>query len=353
MTPITRRRLQNFKANRRAFWSLWIFLALFGFSLFADIFANDKPIMVRFDGETRFPIWQFYSEFDYGGEYATEADYLDPYVQCLIRTAGDGDGCYEDDTLEGDGKTYWAPVRYRFDTIAKGESGSLQPPSSKHWFGTDGQSRDVFARVLYGFRLTVFFALIVTFFSALISITLGAVMGYFGGRIDLYMQRFVEIWSTLPMLFVMILLASLLPINFVTISVIVILFSWTGLVGLVRAEFLRARNFEYVRAAKALGVNDAQIIWRHVLPNAMIATITYMPFLITGAVGTLATLDYFNFGLPPSYPSLGEMAREARTALSAWWLIWAAFFTYTIILSLLVFIFEGVRDAFDPRKVYK
>ncbi len=351
MTPITRRRIQNFKANKRAFWSLWLFLFLFVFTLFSDFIANDKPIFVKFDGEYRFPIWQFYSEYDYGGDYQTEADYLDPAVQCLIRTNGDAT-CFSNANLEGDGRIFWAPVRYRFDTIAKNESGSYQPPSQEHWFGTDGQSRDVFARVIYGFRLTVFFALIVSFFSSVIAILLGGIMGYFGGRIDLIMQRFVEIWSAMPILYIMILISSLLPVGFMIMCLLVIVFSWMGLTGLVRAEFLRARNFEYVRAAKALGVSDFQIMWRHVLPNAMVATITFLPFIITSAVGTLAALDFFNFGLPASYPSLGELAREARSALQAWWLIWAAFFTYALLLALLVFIFEGVRDAFDPRKVF-
>ncbi len=354
MTPITKRRLSNFKANKRAFWALWIFLALFVLSLIAEFVANDKPIMVRYDGKTRFPIFKFYSEYDYGGDYQTEADYLDPVVQCLIRSNGD-ETCFEDtQTPQGNGKIIWAPVRYSFNTIAKEGNGSLNPPSARHWFGTDSQSRDVFARVLYGFRLTVIFAFLVTFSSSVIAITLGAIMGYFGGRVDLYTQRFVEIWSTMPTLFVIIILSSFLDITFLLMVLIVTIFHWTGLVNLVRAEFLRARNFEYVRAAKALGVGDFTIMRRHVLPNAMVATLTYMPFMITGAIGTLATLDYLGVGLPAAYPSLGEMAKEASAAISSgWWLIWAAFATYTVILTLLIFIFEGVRDAFDPRKVFK
>ena len=354
MTPITRRRLSNFKANKRAFWALWIFLGLFILSLFSEFIANDKPIMVRYQNETYYPIFNFYSEYDFGGDYQTEADYLDPLVQCLIRSDGDTT-CFDDDVApQGNGKITWAPVRYSFNTIAKEGNGSLNPPSKRHWFGTDTQSRDVFARVLYGFRLTVLFAFLVTFVTSIFAIFLGAVMGYFGGRVDLYLQRFVEIWSTMPTLFVIIILASFLNITFLVLAFIVTIFQWTGLVNLVRAEFLRARNFEYVRAAKALGVGDFTIMRRHVLPNAMVATLTYMPFMLTGAIGTLATLDYLGVGLPAAYPSLGEMAKEARSVISSgWWLIWAAFVTYTIILTLLVFIFEGIRDAFDPRKVFK
>ncbi len=352
MTPITKRRLSNFRANKRAYWSLWLFAILFIISLFAEFIANDKPILVRYDGDLRMPIFRFYSEKDFGGVYDTEADYLDPVVQCFIVSGGDN-ACITDPEKEGDGFLIWPLVRYKFDTVIKGGDGAYNAPSSTHWFGTDGQPRDVFARVIYGFRLTVFFALIVSSAASAIAIVLGAIMGYFGGRVDLIMQRLVEIWTTMPTFYVMMVIASLITVNFFSISLIVTLFMWTGLVGLVRAEFLRARNFEYVRAAKALGVSDVQIMWRHVLPNAMVATITYMPFIITGAIGTLATLDFFNLGLPDNYPSLGHMAREAAAEQTAWWLIWAAFITYTVILTLFVFIFEGIRDAFDPKKVFQ
>lgn len=351
LSPIAQKRWRNFKRNHRAYWALWLFLALFILSCFAEFIANDRPIYVRYQGENRFPIWQFYSEQDFGGDYLTEADYRDPLVTCLIRTGGNAD-CFQNQQLEGDGIILWPVVKFDYNTVDKTLPTAYQPPSASHWFGTDGQSRDVFARVLYGFRLNVFFAIIVTAASSAIGIFLGGISGYFAGRIDILLQRFVEIWTTMPTLYVIIILASFTQLGFWSLCLVVTLFSWTGLVGVVRAEFLRARNFEYVRAAKALGLSNIKIMHRHVLPNAMVATLTYMPFILTGSIGTLAMLDFLGFGLPASYPSLGEMAGEARTALDAWWLIWAAFFTYTIILALLIFIFEGVRDAFDPRKVF-
>ncbi len=353
-SALTKRRWHNFRSNRRAYYSLWVFLLLFIISLFAEFVANEKPIAVKTQNEWRFPVFSFYSEMDFGGDFLSEADYRSPLVQCLIYNDGN-EICFDDDTVrEGNGAMIWPPIPYSFNTITKDDAGKLQPPSSKHWFGSDSQRRDVLARLIYGFRITVMFAFIVTGVSSIIAIILGAIMGYYGGRIDLYLQRFVEIWSTMPTLFIIIILSSFLQVTFWPLVIIVTLFHWTALVNLVRAEFLRARNFEYVTAAKALGVPDRTIIFRHVLPNAIVATITMMPFLLTGAIGTLATLDYLGFGLPANYPSLGEMAREAKSTLNhGWWLIWAAFLTYSIILSLLIFIFEGVRDAFDPRKVFK
>ncbi|RMD47471.1 MAG: ABC transporter permease, partial [Alphaproteobacteria bacterium] len=302
---LAERRWRNFRANRRAFWSLWIFSLLFVVALFAEFVANDRPLVVSYRGELRFPVVAFYAEQDFGGEFATEADYRDPAVQCLIVTGG-LEGCFDDpegvmaDAEDGEvagqpiarGWMLWPPIPYSFDTINYDVARAPSPPDANHWLGTDDQTRDVLARIIYGFRISTLFAFIVVAVSSAIGITAGAAMGYFGGWVDLFFQRVVEIWHNIPSLYVIIIVSSLFAMNFTLLTVLVALFSWTALVGVVRAEFLRARNFEYVRAAKALGLDDWRIMFRHVLPNAMVATLTMMPFLITGAIGALTSLDF-------------------------------------------------------------
>jgi microcin C transport system permease protein len=367
LSPITQRRWRNFKANRRAFWSLWIFLVLFGLSLFAEVIANERPIVVSFKGETRFPILRFYSEVDFGGDFRTQAVYRDPEVQCLIETGG-AELCLDAPaealaefralgTVEGvpgvKGWMIWPPIRYSYNTVSDVGKPAPSAPDSEHLLGTDNAARDLLARVIYGFRLSVMFALIVTFAASIIGVMAGAVQGFFGGLVDLVFQRVIEIWQSVPSLYIIIIVAAIWRMDFWLLILLMTLFSWTALVGVVRAEFLRARNFEYVRAARALGVRDGTIMFRHILPNAMVATITLLPFLVTGAIGTLAVLDFLGFGLPSNYPSLGEMSLQAKQNLQAPWLAFTAFFTFAIMLSLLVFIFEGVRDAFDPRKTFR
>ncbi len=367
LSPLNQRRWRNFKANRRAWWSLWIFAVLFGISLCAELVANDKPLLVRFNGEWHVPFLRFYPETAFGGDFQTEAAYRDPEVQCLIMTAG-SQACWDDPegflaeardkgTVEGQpvnrGFILWAPVPYSFNTINDIGGAAPSAPDAQHWLGTDDTARDVLARVIYGFRLSVTFALVVTLLTSVVGIAAGAVQGYFGGWVDLIFQRVIEIWGATPTLYVIIIVAAIWRMNFWLLVALMVLFGWTSLIGVVRAEFLRARNFEYVRAAKALGVTDRVIIFRHVLPNAMVATLTMLPFLITGTIGTLAMLDFLGFGLPASAPSLGELTQQAKDNLQAPWLAFTAFFTFAIMLSLLVFIFEGVRDAFDPRKTFK
>ena len=367
MNSLNQRRLRNFRRNGRAFWSLWIFLTLFVLSLFAEFLANDKPLLVSYRGDWRMPIMTFYSEESYGGEFRTEANYFDIAVTCLIKSGGLLDPCFDDpegtieDIADGEfdgqpvesGWIIWPPVPFAFDNHDK-QTGQTapSPPDGRHLLGTDDEARDVLARVIYGFRISVIFAIIVTFCASVIGIAAGAVQGYFGGILDLVFQRLIEIWQATPSLYVIIILGAIIPMNFVILTVLIILFSWTALVGVVRAEFLRARNFEYVRAARALGVSDGKIMFRHVLPNAMVATLTLLPFIVTGAIGTLTGLDFLGFGLPPSYPSLGEIALQAKNNITKPWLAFTAFTTFAVMLSLLVFIFEGVRDAFDPRKTF-
>ncbi len=368
LNALQRRRLANFRSNRRAFWSLWIFLAIFLVTLFAEFVANDRPILIRYQDSFYFPVFRFYSEKDFGGEFETEAEYHSPEVRCLIRTGGveacldDPDGIYQEAVTTGavagkpvehPGWMLWPPVPYSFNTINYDVTTAPSPPDAAHWLGTDDQTRDVVARVIYGFRISVLFALVVAVISSAIGVVAGACQGYFGGWVDLTFQRIVEIWTNMPSLYVIIILSSIFVMNFWLLTLLIAFFSWTSLVGVVRAEFLRARNFEYVRAARALGVRDRTIMFRHLLPNAMVATLTLMPFLITGAIGGLAALDFLGLGLPPSYPSLGELALQGKNRLNAPWLGFTAFFTFSIMLSLLVFIFEGVRDAFDPRKTFK
>ncbi|MEZ5777868.1 MAG: ABC transporter permease [Paracoccaceae bacterium] len=365
LSPLNQRRWRNFKANRRAFWSLWIFLLLFGLSLFAEFLANEKPIVVSYRGEYFFPIFSFYPETTFGGDFRTEAIYRDPAVKCLIRTGGLED-CWDDpetviaDAADGEfagekvetGWLLWPPIPYSYNSI-NNVGTAPSAPDADHWLGTDDTSRDVLARIIYGFRLSILFALIVSVGTSLLGIAAGAVQGYFGGKTDLIFQRIIEIWGGTPTLYVIIILFAILGRSFWLLVGISILFGWPALVGVVRAEFLRARNFEYVRAARALGVRDRVIMFRHILPNAMVATLTLLPFIVTGAIGGLATLDFLGFGLPSSLPSLGELTQQAKQNLQAPWLGFAAFFTFAIMLSLLVFIFEGVRDAFDPRKTFR
>ncbi|WP_054005211.1 ABC transporter permease [Cypionkella psychrotolerans] len=367
LSPLNQRRWRNFRANRRAYWSLILFAALFGLSLFAEVLANDRPLLVEYRGEWRMPFLKFYTETDYGGDFRTEANYKAPEVQCLIVTGGVvdcfdtpedilaavADGSYKAEGFEK-GRIIWPLIPFSYNTINDlGGKAAPSAPDATHWLGTDDTSRDVLARVIYGFRLSVAFALIVTVLTSVLGIAAGAVQGYFGGKVDLIFQRLLEIWGGTPDLYVIIIVFSVWQRSFWILIFLMIAFGWTRLIGIVRAEFLRARNFEYVRAAKALGVSDLVIIVRHVLPNAMVATLTMLPFVVSGAIGSLAALDYLGFGLPASLPSLGQLSRQAQQNLQMPSLTFTAFFTFAIMLSLLVFIFEGVRDAFDPRKTFQ
>jgi microcin C transport system permease protein len=337
VTPLNRRRIENFKANRRGYWSLWIFLILFVGSLFAEVIANDRPLVVRYDGGFYFPFAAYYPETTFGGDFETEADFTDSF---LI------------DIIEKKGWVLWPPVRYSFDThISNLPVPAPAPPSTDNWLGTDDQARDLVARIIYGFRISVLFGLILTILSSIVGVAVGALQGYFGGLFDLLGQRAIEIWNGLPALYLLIILASVVQPNFWWLLGLMLLFSWTGLVGVVRAEFLRARNFEYVRAARALGVNNRTIMYRHLLPNAMVATLTFLPFITSGSLVTLTSLDFLGFGLPPGSASLGELLKQGKENLHAPWLGITAFVTIAVMLSLLVFIGEAVRDAFDPRKI--
>lgn len=362
LSPINQRRWRNFKANRRGFWSLWIFSALFFVSLFAELVANDKPLLISYNGDIHSPLVGFYPETYYGGEFQTAADYTDPVVKCLIRTGGALDPCFDEadgygtaEVVEGasEGWVINPLIPFSYDTINKNIARAPGPPSGSNWLGTDDQSRDVVARVIYGFRISVLFGFTVTILSSLIGVFAGAAQGFFGGWVDLFFQRVVEIWGNIPTLYVLIIVGATITVNFWILMGLLTLFSWTALVGVVRAEFLRARNFEYVRAARALGVGDFTIMFRHLLPNAMVATLTILPFLLAGSVSTLAALDFLGVGLPASYPSLGDLALQGKNNLQAPWLGLTAFFTFAIMLSLLVFIFEAFRDAFDPRKTFQ
>ncbi|MGL4310329.1 MAG: ABC transporter permease [Paracoccaceae bacterium] len=366
LSPLNQRRWRNFRANKRAFWSLILFSLLFVASLFAEFIANDKPILVRYRGESYFPIYRFYPETAFGGDFKTEAIYRDIEVQCLIATGG-LEACWDDpegvieDAADGEvagekieqGSILWPPIRYSYNTISDQGGVAPAPPGKVHILGTDDTARDVAARIIYGFRLSILFTIIVTVVASVIGIVAGALQGYFGGWLDLIFQRVLEIWGSTPQLYVIIILFAILGRSFWLLVGVTILFGWPALVGVVRAEFLRARNFEYVRAAMALGVSDWKIMFRHILPNAMVATLTLLPFIVTGTIGTLAGLDFLGFGLPSNLPSLGELSLQAKQNLQAPWLAWSAFVTYVLMLSLLVFIFEGLRDAFDPRKTFR
>ncbi len=368
LSPLNQRRWRTFKSNRRAYWSLILFSVLYVLSLGAELLANDKPLLVSYRGEIHMPFLKFYPETAFGGDFRTEASYRDVEVQCLIRTGG-LEACFDtpDDTLKAvDDGTFevktegfqkgwilWPLIPYSFNTINDVGGAAPSAPDGKHWLGTDDTARDVLARVIYGFRLSVSFGLIVSIATSVIGIIAGAIQGYFGGLTDLIMQRVIEIWGSTPMLYVIIIISAVWTMNFWLLVGLMVLFGWMGLVGLVRAEFLRARNFEYVRAAKALGVTDLVIIFRHVLPNATVATMAMMPFIVTGTISSLTALDFLGFGLPASAPSLGEMTQQAKQNLQAPWLAFTAFVTFAMMLSLLVFIFEGVRAALDPRKTFR
>jgi len=362
LSPMGRRRWENFKANRRGYWSFWIFAVLFVVSLFAELIANDKPLLIKFDGNTYFPALVTYSETAFGGEFETAADYRDPYLQKLIADKG--------------GWVIWPPIRYSYDThnldlptpapskptwmLTEKE---CQPVVDRkglkscrdleyNWLGTDDQGRDVVARIIYGFRISVLFGLTLTLISSVIGVAAGAVQGYFGGWTDLLFQRFIEIWTSIPSLYLLLIISSVLVPGFFVLLGILLLFSWVSLVGLVRAEFLRGRNFEYIQAARALGVSNPVIMFRHLLPNAMVATITFLPFVLSASVTTLTSLDFLGFGMPPGSPSLGELLSQGKANIQAPWLGLAGFFSVAIMLSLLIFIGEAVRDAFDPRKAF-
>ena len=335
---MVRRRFANFRANRRGFVSLWVFLALFLISLFAEFIANDKPILVSYDGGIYWPVFSSYAETEFGGDFETEADYRDPFVADLI---------------EDKGWMVWPLIPFSYRTINYNlEVPAPSPPSSVNWLGTDDQGRDVLARLIYGFRISVLFGLALTVMSSVIGIVAGAVQGYFGGLTDLVFQRFIEIWQGLPVLFLLIILASVVEPNFWYLLILLLLFSWMALVDVVRAECLRVRNFEYVRAARALGVGHTGIIVRHVLPNATVSALTFMPFILSGSVTTLTALDFLGFGLPPGSASLGELLQQGKANLQAPWLGISGFVVIALMLSLLVFIGEAVRDAFDPRKMW-
>lgn len=339
ISPLTERRLRNFRANRRGWWSLWLFLGLFLATLFAELIANDRPLLVRYEGSFYLPVVVEYPETTFGGFLPTEADYRDPTVESLIR---------------GKGWLLWPPIRYSYDTINYDlPTPAPSPPDRANWLGTDDQGRDVAARLIYGFRISVLFGLALTLLSSAIGIAAGAVQGYFGGRVDLLFQRFIEIWSGLPILYLLIILASVVEPTFGWLLGLMLLFSWMSLVGVVRAEFLRVRNFDYVRAARALGVADAVIMFRHILPNAAVATLTFLPFILNGSITTLTALDFLGFGLPPGSPSLGELLNQGKANLQAPWLGITSFCVLALMLSLLIFIGEAVRDAFDPRKTLR
>ena len=366
LSPLNQRRWRNFKRNRRAFWSLIIFSVLFTITLFAEFVANDKPILVKYRGEFYTPIFNFYPETTFGGDFPTEAIYTDPEVKCLIETGGLED-CFDapeevfEDAQDGKvgeveidkGWALWPIVPYAYDTPVDRPGAAPLPPGEGNLLGTDDTKRDVLAKVIYGFRLSIMFTLVVTTLASILGIIAGAVQGYFGGLLDLIFQRLIEIWAATPQLYVIIIMFAIFGRSFWLLVLITVLFGWTALVGVVRAEFLRARNLEYVRAAKALGVSNTTIMFRHMLPNAMVATLTMLPFIVTGAIALLAGLDFLGFGLPSESPSLGELTLQAKQNLQAPWLAFTAFFTFAIMLSLLVFIFEGVRDAFDPRKTFR
>ena len=339
LNPINQRRLANFKANRRGYVSLHVFLVLFGLSLFAEFIANDKPFLIGYAGGIYLPFLKAYPETTFGGDFPTEADYTDPFVAELIQERG---------------WMLWPPIPYSYDTVVLDLPGAApSPPTLHNLLGTDDQARDVLARVIYGFRISVLFGLALTILSSVIGVIAGAVQGYYGGWVDLLFQRFIEIWTSMPTLFLLIILASVVTPNFWWLLGLLLLFSWTALVGVVRAEFLRARNFDFVRAARALGVGNVTIMLRHILPNAMVATLTFMPFVLIGGITSLTGLDFLGFGLPPGSPSLGELLAQGKNNLQAPWLGISGFVVMAVMLSLLVFIGEAVRDAFDPRKTFR
>lgn len=363
LSPINRRRWYNFKSNKRGYWSFWIFVLLFFVSLFAEVIANDKPFMINYDSRLYFPAVFTYPETTFGGEFETAADYRDPYLQKQIADKG--------------GSIWWPPIRYSYDTHNLDlPTPAPSPPTWQlteqqckaqvekkglkscrdleyNWLGTDDQGRDVVARLIYGFRISVLFGLILTVVSSVVGVAAGAVQGYFGGWTDLLFQRVIEIWTSVPSLYLLLIVSSVLVPGFFVLLGIMLLFSWVSLVGLVRAEFLRGRNFEYVQAARALGVSNSTIMFRHLLPNAMVATMTMLPFVLSASVTALTSLDFLGFGLPPGSPSLGELLSQAKSNIQAPWLGLSGIFSVGIMLTLLIFAGEAVRDAFDPRKTFR
>lgn len=336
LTPLNRARLEHFKANRRALWSFWIFSTVFVITLFAELIANDKPLLVWFDGKPYFPMVVTYSETEFGGDFDLAADYRDSFTQDLI---------------EEKGWMIWPPIRYHYRTINYDlPQPAPSPPTSENWLGTDDRGRDVLANVIYGFRISVLFGFTITIISTIVGVAAGAVQGFYGGKLDLFGQRFIEIWSSLPMLYILIIMSSFVQPNFWWLMLILLLFSWMGFVGVVRAEFLKTRNFEYVLAARAMGMSDRRLMFRHILPNAMVATLTFMPFSLSGSVTILTSLDFLGFGMPPGSPSLGILLAQGKANIQAPWLGMTAFFIIGFMLTTLIFIGEGVRDAFDPRK---
>jgi microcin C transport system permease protein len=338
LSPVTRRRLTIFRQHRRGYISFWIFLILFAVTLPAELIANDRPLLIRFNHRWYVPVLFDYSEDTFGSDLMpTEADYTDPDVQAVI---------------DAHGWMIWPPVPFSYDSIVKNMSAPApSPPTWRNPLGTDDQARDVLARVIYGFRISILFGFILTAASSVIGIAAGAVQGYYGGLVDLLFQRFIEIWSGMPQLFLLIILASIITPGFWVLLIFLLLFAWMNLTGVVRAEFLRGRNLEYVRAAKALGVSDARVMWRHILPNAMVATLTYVPFILSGSVTVLSSLDFLGFGLPPGSPSLGELVAQGKDNLQAPWLAITAFVVLGGTLTLLIFIGEAVRDSFNPRRM--
>jgi microcin C transport system permease protein len=367
ISPLNKRRWESFKANRRGYWSLWIFLGVFFLSLFAEFVANDKPIYIHVNGQSFFPAVVTYPDTAFAKTpdpnlFGTAADYRDDYLMSLIVKEG--------------GTILWPPIRFSYGTqVSKPPSPFPSKPTwllnekdcafaakngfakcsevETNWLGTDDGGRDVVARLIYGFRISVLFGLALTIVSSVIGIAAGAVQGYFGGWVDLLFQRFIEVWTSIPSLYLLLIISSVLVPGFFVLLGILLLFSWVSLVGLVRAEFLRGRNFEYIQAARALGVSNGTIIFRHLLPNAMVATMTFLPFILSSSVMTLTALDFLGFGLPPGSPSLGELLSQGKANVQAPWLGLTGFFSIAIMLSLLIFIGEGVRDAFDPRKTFR
>lgn len=336
LSSVSKRRLTNFYSNKRGYVSSIIILIILAITCFSELIANDKPLLVRFKDNFYYPIIFDYKETEFGGDFLTYADYRDPYLEELINE---------------EGWMLWPVVRYSFDTINYNlDKPAPSPPTKENWLGTDSQARDVFARLLYGLRISLVFGFILTIISSVFGVIAGAVQGYFGGWFDLLFQRFIEIWAGLPQLFILIIVSSFLTPGFWTLLIILLLFSWTSLVPVVRAEFLRTRNLDYIRAAKSLGVSDTSIMIRHVLPNAMVATLTFLPFILSSSIIALTSLDFLGLGLPPGSPSLGEMLRQGKDNLQAPWLGITAFLTLAITLTLLVFVGEAIRDAFDPRK---
>jgi microcin C transport system permease protein len=363
VSPINRRRWENFKANRRGYVAFWVFLVLFAISLLAEFIANDKPFVVQYEGSYYFPVFKSYPETTFGGDFETAADYRDPFLQQIIAEKG--------------GYMIWPPIRYSYNThnldlptpapskptwllteeecapVVKKKGLTGCRDLEYNWLGTDDQGFDVVARLIYGFRVSVLFGLTLTIISSIIGVAAGAVQGYFGGWIDLAFQRFIEIWTSVPSLYLLLIISSVLVPSFFVLLGILLLFSWVALVGLVRAEFLRGRNFEYIQAARALGVSNRTIMFRHLLPNAMVATMTFLPFILSGSVMTLTALDFLGFGMPPGSASLGELLKQAKSNIQAPWLGIAGFFIVALMLSLLIFVGEAVRDAFDPRKTFR